>query len=344
MRYPWVNVALLILLGVQLITGFLGLINGSESRGWILRLHDIAGYALVAILAWKGAIIFDVFSRSRWRLNFSRLSFIILTLILLGLLATGLIWTYAGPVYLFGFSLMTMHALLAIALVLLLAWHVFARQFILRVPQARDRRAFLRLASTGLAGLVLWRFTIPVKAAFDLPGATRRFTGSYETGSFTGRFPVVSWFLDYPPPVNIQRWRLVIDGAVERPLTLTYEQLKSLAGDTAVETIDCTGGWYSTQEWYGVRVGRLLDMAGVREGAGSVTVEAVSGYGRRFSVEEVRGYLLATQVAGETLSHGHGFPARLVASGHRGFDWVKWVTRIRVNKTGKLWQPPVPLR
>jgi hypothetical protein len=33
-----------------------------------------------------------------------------------------------------------------------------------------------------------------------------------------------------------------------------------------------------------------------------------------------------------------------VASDHRGYDWVKWVTRIEVNETSHLLQPPVPLQ
>jgi DMSO/TMAO reductase YedYZ molybdopterin-dependent catalytic subunit len=344
MRYPWANIALLILLVLQLTTGFLGLINGSENLRWILWLHGVAGYGIAAVLFWKGLIILDVFKRYKWRLNLPRLMFLVLTVLLLGILASGLIWTYAGPTYFLGFSLMTIHALLAIALAMLLAWHILVKWFVFRIPKARNRRAFLRMAGASLAGLALWRFAGPVKAALDLPGTTRRFTGSYETGSFTGHFPTVSWLLDFPPPVNIQDWRLIVEGAVERPLALTYKQLQQLASDRVTETLDCTGGWYSTQDWTGVNVGRLLDMAGVKEGAGSVTVEAVSGYGRRFSVEEARGYLLATHVAGKTLVHGHGFPVRLVAPGHRGFDWVKWVTRIRVNETGKFWQPPVPLQ
>ncbi len=41
--------------------------------------------------------------------------------------------------------------------------------------------------------------------------------------------------------------------------------------------------------------------------------------------------LLATRVGGEPLSHGHGAPVRLVAPGRRGFQWVKWVTRLELR-------------
>jgi DMSO/TMAO reductase YedYZ molybdopterin-dependent catalytic subunit len=343
MRYPWANIALLILLVLQLVTGLLGLISGSANLRWVLWLHGVGGYAVAVVLIWKGAIILHAFSR-RHSFDLPRLAFLILAGILLAILATGLVWTSTGPVILSGFSLMTIHALLAIALVALLVWHTFARRVVFRVPAARGRRAFLRLAGTSLAGLALWGVAEPAKMVLSLSGTSRRFTGSYETGSLTGLFPEVSWLFDYPPLVDINRWRLVIEGEVEHPLTLTYDDLAQLNGDTVTETIDCTGGWYSTQEWTGVNVGRLLDMAGLKPGARSVTVEALSGYGRRFALSDVRAYLLATRVAGQPLGHGHGFPLRLVATGHRGFDWVKWVTRIHVNDTSHFWQPPVPLQ
>jgi hypothetical protein len=343
MRNPWANIALLFFLSLQLVTGFWGLVSGSQSFRWVLWLHGIGGYAVAVLLFWKGAILLDVFQR-RWSRGLSRLAFVVLTLLLLVILGTGLVWTLSGPKYLWGFSLITIHTVLTIGLLVLLIWHTLARRFIFRIPLARDRRAALRLAGSGLAGLTLWGIADLTKAALNLPGTHRRFTGSYETGSLSGVFPSVSWLLDNPPPVDLQHWRLVVDGTVAQPLELTYAQLEQLAGRDVEATIDCTGGWYSTQAWSGIPIERLLDMAGVQESARSITFVAVSGYGRRFSVAEARSYLLATQVAGQPLSHGHGFPLRLVAPGRRGFEWVKWVTHLRVNETSKLWQPPLPLQ
>jgi DMSO/TMAO reductase YedYZ molybdopterin-dependent catalytic subunit len=88
----------------------------------------------------------------------------------------------------------------------------------------------------------------------------------------------------------------------------------------------------------------VLDRAGIKASARSLAVESTSGYGRRFSLAEARHLLLATQVADQPLDHVHGFPLRLVAVKHRGFDWVKWVGRIRLNETSEIWQPPVPLQ
>ena len=78
--------------------------------------------------------------------------------------------------------------------------------------------------------------------------------------------------------------------------------------------------------------------------ARSVTFTSVTGYYRRFSLEEAERYVLATHVGGRPLSHGHGFPVRLVAPEKRGFEWVKWVVEIEVNDTPKWLQPPIPLQ
>jgi DMSO/TMAO reductase YedYZ molybdopterin-dependent catalytic subunit len=108
-------------------------------------------------------------------------------------------------------------------------------------------------------------------------------------------------------------------------------------------TLDCTGGWYSAQEWHGVLVGHLLDLAQPTATARTVVFASSTGYSRRYSLAEARQLLLATHVGGNLLSHGHGSPARLVAPGHRGYDWVKWVARINVVESPWFWQPPLPL-
>jgi DMSO/TMAO reductase YedYZ molybdopterin-dependent catalytic subunit len=343
MRYPWVNTALLALTIFQVLSGFLGLVTGSQNLQWILRLHDIGGYAILVLLAWKGIIILDVFGRLR-RLGLSNIAFIILTILLVLILATGIVWPFLGYSALGGFSLMTIHALLVIALVALFAWHALARRFVFRSPKALDRRAFLRASAITLAGLASWQVTEVAQAIFGLPGTDRRFTGSFETGSHTGVFPFVSWLTDSPSPIARDRWQLIVDGAVEHPLALRYDQLTDLATDSVTETIDCTGGWFSTQTWSGVGLARVLDLASVQASAQSVTIESVTGYSRRFGLDDARHCLLALRVAEQVLDHGHGFPIRLVAPGQRGFNWVKWITHIRVNETSALWQTPVPLQ
>ncbi|HLB11673.1 MAG TPA: molybdopterin-dependent oxidoreductase [Dehalococcoidia bacterium] len=339
----WANPVLLALVVSQLSTGFVGLTNGSERHAWLLWLHGIGAYAIVLLLAWKGRVILGSL-RSRRAVDPATLGALVQLVLLLVVLGTGLVWTFGGRRLINNYSLITIHVVIVFGLTALLPWHVFLKRWVFRDTKATGRRNFLRFGAMAAGGLSLWLVAGRAMEYLDLPGSRRRFTGSYETGSFSAEFPIVTWLLDYPAPVDAKQWSLVIDGAVEQVVVLTYEQLSGMARDVLVATIDCTGGWYAHQEWKGVNVGRLLEMARTKASARSVSFEAVSGYGRRYSVEEANGYLLALEVAGSRVSHGHGFPVRLVAPEHRGFEWVKWIARIRVNETSKFWQPPVPLQ
>jgi DMSO/TMAO reductase YedYZ molybdopterin-dependent catalytic subunit len=264
--------------------------------------------------------------------------------LLLFVLVTGLVWITAGTaLYVFGTSVINWHAYVAVALCLLLVWHVADRRFVVRVPAARDRGAFLRLAGIAVAGTVLWQVERTAQALLDAPGSRRRFTGSYEQGSFGGRFPATSWYDDDPEPIEAAGWTLVVEGEVERPFALGYAELVRRGSDRLAATLDCTGAWCSTQEWGGVRLARLLDEAGTGDSARSVEIVSITGYARRFSLEDAHRLLLATEVGGRPLSHGPGFPVRLVAPAERGFDWVKWIVGIRVLDSGPLWQSPLPL-
>jgi DMSO/TMAO reductase YedYZ molybdopterin-dependent catalytic subunit len=169
--------------------------------------------------------------------------------------------------------------------------------------------------------LLVWQIQRPVQRALGWRGAKRRFTGSYPAEGF----PETSWVADRPRPLD-DAYRLTVSGAVARPLTLTAAELDM--GDTVTATLDCTGGFYVTPEWRGVALATLLERVGAT--GDHVRVISYTGYRWSFTTDAARRLLLATHVEGAPLSHGHGAPARLVAPGRRGFQWVKWVTRIEV--------------
>lgn len=112
---------------------------------------------------------------------------------------------------------------------------------------------------------------------------------------------------------------------------MTYSEVREA-------TLDCTGGFASTHIWRGVRVGTLLERAGVRESAGWVRFHSVTGYRWSLPLDEARDALLATHVGDEPLNHDHGAPLRLVAPGRRGFQWVKWIVAVDVLTAPDLGQ------
>ena len=189
-----------------------------------------------------------------------------------------------------------------------------------------------------------WQLGNVARRGWSLPGSRRRFTGSYERGSFTGKFPQVSWINDDPETVDTSEWRLDIGGSVGKPLALSHEELLAMSNAAMDVILDCTGGWYSAQHWSGIPFQAILDLAEPSEDARSVTFESITGYKRRFGLEDSADFVLATHVAGSLLSHGHGYPLRLVIPGERGVYWVKWLRRITFNKSSQYLQPPLPLQ
>ena len=339
MRYPWANILLLLFILSDMLSGFFGLISGSEDRVIYIQVHRVSGYGILAVLSWKGANIARSF---KWpKKKPVRIASLALAVVLVVTLALGLVWSIFGDFSWWMFSGVSWHIYAGVVLAPLLLWHGW---YMFRGPPISfwaERRSVLRLGGLAVVGFLAWQLSEGIARAGSLAGSTRRFTGSYEAGSFSGNdYPVVSWLNDRPQPINPDTWSLRIFGEVENELTLTYADLTPLSEETA--TIDCTGGWFSKQHWDGVSLSRVLSQVGPSETTRSVLVRSVTGYYRRFPFDDAQHFLLATHVTGERLSHGHGFPVRLVAPGRRGFEWVKWVTEIEISETPSWWQPPLP--
>ena len=342
MRFGWSNSLLLAFLAVEAVTGFLSLTAGGRpDNAAFIVIHRIAGYGILFILAWKLRLVFS--SLKYPRSNTPRYASIFLMIVLLATLGTGFAWSLAGPYSLSLFSGVSWHINLGVLLVPVFIWHAIYQTRGFPLSFWADRRSFLRLSAAAVAGLAAWQLSELGSRVTRASDSESRFTGSYEAKSFSGNdFPRTSWLNDSPRPVDLDAWALEISGATRRSLSLSYDDLDGSAETTA--TLDCTGGWYSTQVWTGTPVADLLGRAELLDSAASVTFTSVTGYYRRFSLDEAGRYLLATRVGGESLSPSHGFPVRLVAPGKRGFEWVKWVDRIEINDTSKWLQPPLPVQ
>jgi len=324
------NVALLGLLAIAFLTGWLAFAFGTAPARLSLIVHATGGVAILLLLPWKSMIARRGLARPRGgRWASIGLGMLVLLSIAAGLgHSTGLVLSW-GP-----FSSMEVHVGAALAAIPLAVWHVVARR--VKVVRADlSRRTFMKgSVALGAAAVSYAASEILVRAA-TLPGGARRFTGSYEAGSFQPAvMPVSSWMFDAIPVHDPDAWTLRTPGR--------EWSLRELAtfDDRMIATLDCTGGFYSTQEWTGVRLDRLLP--DIRES--SIRVVSSTGYDRRFRAGEAGSLLLATRFGGTPLDAGHGFPARLVAPDRRGFWWVKWVVAIEVDDVPYWWQSPFPVQ
>jgi hypothetical protein len=292
------------LVALGLASGVLTWFAGAPGDAWVFFAHGVAGAALAVVVVVK-------VRRVARRLAGSGV-------LALGLVATvlvsGVVWATAGAQAVGGYTVLFWHGALGALLGLGVLAHARVRAKPLRARDVAGRRQFLALAAGAVAVRLVQR---PAERALGLPGARRRYTGSYPG------FPVTSWVADDPAPLGREH-RVTVAGRALPAAALDR-------GHELVATLDCTGGFYTTQRWRGVRLDALLAEAGVPPNATHVRVISVTGYRWSFPLAEAPRLLLATHVAGAPLSHGHGAPCRLVAPGHRGFQWVKWVARVELH-------------
>ncbi len=308
-------------------SGLLSLFSGRPDEWLVFAFHGAAGLWLLLLLWGKLRRVWPRLLHPRlWD---RRTAFGVLALLAVALAGgSGVWWVAGGDLYLAGFNLLNWHIVTGFALSLAIAIHMLARAKRLRVRDVRGRRLALRFGAVAVGAAALWPAQQAAQLLAGAPGARRRFTGSRMAGSYAGNaFPATSWVADAPRVIVAGSWRLRVGGAVVAPLELGYDELVTI-GDELDAILDCTGGFYSAQRWRGVRVGRLLERARPLPGARWVRFVSVTGYRWSLPLAEARDALLATHAGEEALSHEHGAPARLVAPGRRGFQWVKWVVRV----------------
>jgi len=324
-----VNLALLVVVPVLVATGLLAWIASRPIADALIVLHRVAGVGLVLALAWKyGIVRRSVRRRTRAGVDVTLAVGSLASLALLVVLGLGLAWTigvvsFDRPL---AYSLLNVHVFVGVALVPLMVAHAAGRY------ESRPALADLRRRRVVLRGLAVGVGAFVATAALDRVGLARRSTGSRAAAAFSANdFPLTIWAFDTVPTIERASWRLQVEGKVAAPGAIDYDELLALPATERDAVLDCTGGWFTEQRWRGVTLADLLARRGVRASAERVDVVSVTGHAWSFSIAEADRLLIATHVGGETLSAAHGYPARLVAPDHRGFQWIKWVGQVRVT-------------
>jgi DMSO/TMAO reductase YedYZ molybdopterin-dependent catalytic subunit len=134
------------------------------------------------------------------------------------------------------------------------------------------------------------------------------------------------------PEIDLESYRLVVDGLVGEELSLTYEEIQGIGADERYAELPCVEGWTEKGVWRGTRLQVLLEMAGVDDEARTVVFHSPNGYTTSLTVEDVEETdpLLAYGVNGERLPEEQGYPLRLVVPDRLGYKWIKWLDRIEV--------------
>jgi DMSO/TMAO reductase YedYZ molybdopterin-dependent catalytic subunit len=250
--------------------------------------------------------------------------------------------TRQGPV-------VTSLALLAVCAAFGAAFYGLAR--LLQPALAADaadpsRRRLLRLAGLGgvavvAAGAGLWQLVDNLTR-----GATSAVSAALARGAGTlppeitpvGQFYTVSKNFFGDPVVDAASWRLEVGGTVERPYTLTYDDLRALPAVDDVRTLLCIsnevgGDLIGNAQWRGVRLRDLLERAAPRSGAVKVIFTCADDYqdSIRYDKAMQPDTIVVYEMNGAPLIPKHGYPARLLVPGIYGMKNVKWVRQIEVT-------------
>ncbi|MCX8184164.1 MAG: molybdopterin-dependent oxidoreductase [Sulfolobales archaeon] len=133
------------------------------------------------------------------------------------------------------------------------------------------------------------------------------------------------------PTINIEKWKLVVSGAVLNPLTLSLSELERMSEVKLVRDFHCVTGWsISSVQWEGVRLKLITDIAKPSEGVRWVLIHGLDGYVAVVPFEDFisEEALLVLKLNGKPLSIEQGYPARIFIPHLYGWKSVKWVNRI----------------
>jgi DMSO/TMAO reductase YedYZ molybdopterin-dependent catalytic subunit len=163
------------------------------------------------------------------------------------------------------------------------------------------------------------------------------------------------------PALEKDSYELRVEGAVARPLSFRYEDLRGMPAETRVATLECAGnsriflvpqvegaqwqlGAVGNAEWTGVPLRHLLEKAGLFDDATEIVFEGADrgtpkekpippepiSYARSLLRAKALSadVLVVYQMNGQDLPQDHGYPVRLIVPGHYGMASVKWLTRI----------------
>jgi len=135
------------------------------------------------------------------------------------------------------------------------------------------------------------------------------------------------------PHRALESWSFTIHGAVDEPVSWTWEEFKALPSETVTKDIHCVTKWSKLDTvWTGVSLDVLLE--GIETSAGYVTAFSDGGYTTNLPLEDVMDgkAWVAYEYGGEPLEAEHGGPARLLVPHLYFWKSAKWVRGLELRE------------
>ncbi|MEM1491865.1 sulfite oxidase-like oxidoreductase [Bacillus velezensis] len=150
----------------------------------------------------------------------------------------------------------------------------------------------------------------------------------------TTKFPVLHAG-NVPYYEDMSKWNLQVYGLVDRPMLLSFEDIKSFPEAEVKNDIHCVTGWSRLDNiWQGIRAKDIAEKAGVHKEAGFVILHAEEGWTANLPLSDFtrETSLLAYAHNGEPLTPEHGYPLRGVFPHLYFWKSAKWLRGIQFTK------------
>jgi len=196
------------------------------------------------------------------------------------------------------------------------------------------RRVVLASLGVGALGVVFGARVQHAVSRFLLPVTLHDPTGLTDLLPVAGRFRIYSVTASLPRRSTAD-YRLRVDGLVQRPLDLSYDDVRGRLPQVSLRRdFQCVTGWrVEDVPWVGVALRDILDEAGVMPAATRVHFHSFDGtYSESLSLDQARrdDVLVAHTLQGDPLGRQHGGPARLYVAPMYGYKSLKWLARLEV--------------
>ena len=136
------------------------------------------------------------------------------------------------------------------------------------------------------------------------------------------------------PTVDLATWTLTVDGEVEEPLSLTYEQLSELPAKEITSDIHCVTRWSRFDaQFKGVHWSELAKLCKPKPSARFVIAHAEHGFTANspLAAIEDENALIVYEADGEPLTPEHGWPVRLFVPSKYFWKSAKWLTGLELS-------------
>ena len=155
--------------------------------------------------------------------------------------------------------------------------------------------------------------------------------------TITKKWPVLD--LGVQPNISLAEWRLTIDGAVEHPVVLSWEDFMSLPQSDDTSDFHCVTTWSKLDmAWKGVRMLDIAALVQPKDNASYIMCYGYDDYSTNLSLEEAlkADVLLVHTVDGKPLPKEHGGPVRMITPQLYAWKGSKWINRIEFLIANRL--------